>query len=168
MAIKKIKIVMQTGAEFSACRIWRYQLWRRWDEALPMMNVIGLNPSTADETKDDPTIRRCIGFARDWGFGSLYMTNLFAYSATLPKDMKKATAPTGPENDQWIIKTAEMSGLVIAAWGRDGGFRERDRIVCHLLAGHNLRCFRISEKTGRPEHPLYLPSELKTIPYSIK
>lgn len=64
-------IKKQTGATFSKDRLYRYQLWRIWDESKPYMNVIGLNPSTADETKDDPTIRRCLGFAKAWGYGAL-------------------------------------------------------------------------------------------------
>ena len=77
-------------ATFSECRKYRYTLWRRWDGlfASGYAMFIGLNPSTADETNDDPTIRRCIGYARDWGYGGLCMTNLFAFRATLPKNMK--------------------------------------------------------------------------------
>lgn len=73
---------MQRGAEFSPCRRYRYVLWRTWDPAAGSVNFIGLNPSTADEQVDDPTIRCCIGFARDWGYGGLVMTNLFAIPAT--------------------------------------------------------------------------------------
>ena len=70
---------IESGAGFSLCRTWRYKLWRRWSSAGPIVAFIGLNPSTADELNDDPTIRRCIGFARHWGFGGMYMLNVFAY-----------------------------------------------------------------------------------------
>ena len=73
-----------TGANFSRCRQFRYTLWRRWDKTLPPVMMIGLNPSTADAHRNDPTIRRCIGFAKRWGHGGLVMTNLFAFRATYP------------------------------------------------------------------------------------
>jgi hypothetical protein len=162
---------METGAEFSKCRSWRYILWRRWEYSLPMMNVIGLNPSTADETSNDPTIRRCIGFARDWDFGGFYMTNLFAFRATLPKDLRKAPEPVGPENDRWILEAANRSKLILAAWGRNGDFHGRDMAVCRLIPQHlhpDLYCFRISPRTGMPEHPLYLPKTLRPISYRCR
>ncbi len=74
---------MRTDAKLSDCRIYRYALWRIWDDAKPLVMFIGLNPSTADETEDDPTIRRCISFAQNWGYGGLYMANLFVFRATL-------------------------------------------------------------------------------------
>lgn len=95
---------------FSEDRAFRYTLWREWDvdsltgcaDDLPhghqFAQFIGLNPSTADETRDDPTIRRCIGFAKLWGYGALCMTNLFAFRATKPRDMRQAADPIGPEN----------------------------------------------------------------------
>ena len=78
---------------------------------------VGLNPSTADETNDDPTIRRCISFAQAWGYEGLCMTNLFAFRATEPSDMMKSPDPVGPENDQALINLAESAGVVVAAWG---------------------------------------------------
>lgn len=77
---------MKTGANLSECRRYRFSLWRIWDEALPYALFIGLNPSTADETANDPTITRCINFAKDWGYGGIYMANLFAYRATDPSE----------------------------------------------------------------------------------
>ena len=156
-------LFLQSGAEFSPCRVWRYLLWRIWDDSLPKLNVIGLNPSTADETKDDPTIRRCQGFARDWGYGGLYMANIFAFRATLPKDMKAAPDPIGPDNDQWIIEGAARSKLVIAAWGTHGVYLNRGQAVCKLFAPGELYCFRLTPKTGAPEHPLYLPKGIQPI-----
>ena len=81
---------MIKSAEFSPDKVYRYELWRIWDEALPVCMFIGLNPSTADETVDDPTIRRCINFAKEWGYGQLVMTNLFAFRATKPAEMMRA------------------------------------------------------------------------------
>lgn len=84
------------GAHFSRCRRYRYALWRQWQAAGPMLMLIGLNPSTADAERNDPTIRRCIGFAHDWGFGGVWVLNLFAWRATLPADLKAAADPVGP------------------------------------------------------------------------
>ncbi len=93
---------MTRNAHLSICRRYRYALLRRWGEGKNAM-FIGLNPSTADETADDPTIRRCVSFAKAWGFGGLCMANLFAYRATNPADMLMQADPIGPDN-------AEVSG----------------------------------------------------------
>lgn len=142
---------------FSDDRIYRYVLWREWD----MMNseylmVIGVNPSTADETQDDPTIRKCIGFAKRWGFGALCMTNLFAFRATDVRKMKGYPKPIGGENDRWIASSARHAGRIIAAWGVNGGFMARDTEVLKLIDG--VECLRLT-KHGFPEHPLYVPYE---------
>ena len=84
---------MKKDAQLSTCRKYRYALWRTWDEAKPQVMIIGLNPSTADETKDDPTITRCINFAKAWGYGGVCMANLFAYRATAPSDVKASIDP---------------------------------------------------------------------------
>jgi hypothetical protein len=110
-------ITVNKGAKFSGCRAYRYALWRTWDISKPYALFIGLNPSTADEVEDDPTLRRCIDFSKSWGYGGVYMANLFAYCATQPEVMKKAVAPIGPENDAWITQLASTAGVVIAAWG---------------------------------------------------
>ena len=106
----------ERSATFSPDRNYRYTLWRRWLDRRPSLMVIGLNPSTADETKDDPTVRRCICFARDWGFGALCMTNLFAFRATDPNLMKAAPEPIGDANNAALVLTAGQAGLVLAAW----------------------------------------------------
>lgn len=148
---------MERSATLSACRTYRYALWRRWGRGDYAM-FIGLNPSTADETNDDPTIRRCIGFARAWGYDALCMANLFAFRATQPADMKKAADPVGPENDQALLYLAAGAGIVVAAWGAHGTFKGRDQSVRRLLPGlHYLRL----TKDGHPGHPLYLPADLK-------
>jgi hypothetical protein len=99
----------------------RYALWREWDIFnSDYVMFIGLNPSTADETRDDPTIRRCIGFAQDWGYGAVCMTNLFAYRARDPLVMKSAVDTIGPENDQWLAFCAKEASMIVAAWGVDG------------------------------------------------
>jgi len=123
---------------------------------------IGLNPSTADETTDDPTIRRCVGFARAWGYDALCMVNLFAYRATNPADMEKDVEPIGTYNDYTLKKLASGAGIVIAAWGAHGTHLGRDAQVRALLP--TLHYLRLT-KDGHPGHPLYLPSNLRPIPW---
>ncbi|MBC8451295.1 MAG: DUF1643 domain-containing protein [Planctomycetes bacterium] len=145
---------MESSAELSACRTYRYALWRKWDSTLPYAMFVGLNPSTADEVQDDPTIRRCVRFARDWGYGSLCMVNLFAYRATSPRDMKAAEDPVGPINDRWLKELATEAGIVIAAWGNHGAFLGRSSAVRRLVPV--LHCLGLN-KSGEPVHPLYQP-----------
>src|SRR5882724_4976365 len=93
------------GAVLSDCERYRYALWRRWAER-PAVLFVGLNPSTADALQDDPTIRRCIRFAKAWGYGALYMGNLFAFRATDPRAMKAEADAVGPDNDGWLRQLA--------------------------------------------------------------
>jgi hypothetical protein len=148
------------GATLSECRLYRYQLWRVWDDSKPYLNIIGLNPSTADERTDDPTIRRCVDFAKQWNFGALYMTNLFAWRDKSPAAMKKALEPIGQDNNGWLIETAAYAGLVMAAWGIHGTFKERDKAVIAMLP--KLYCFGTNDD-GTPKHPLFLPKDTKAI-----
>ena len=108
------------SAEFSPDRIYRYALYRTWDETKPRVMFIGLNPSTADESKDDPTIRRCKNYAFDWGYGGLIMANLFALRATKPKIMKEHALPIGRDNNYWLESLARDAEIIIAAWGVNG------------------------------------------------
>lgn len=119
---------------------------------------IGLNPSTADEMNDDPTIRRCIRFAQNWGFGRYLMTNLFAYRATDPKVMKAYPEPIGPENDKVLVEQASQAKLVIASWGVHGVFNNRAALVLKMLPP--VHCLGIT-KDGFPKHPLYLKGDSK-------
>lgn len=142
------------GALFSDCDTYRYRLWRLWDTELPTMNVIGLNPSTADATNDDPTIRRCIGFARAWGYGGLVMTNLFAFRATDPREMKRAADPVGPDNNRHLVDVARAAGMVIAAWGTHGTHVGRAQAVSALI---DVPVYCLGRTKGAaPKHPLYL------------
>ena len=147
------------GAAFSDDREYRYSLWRKWDKDLDCMMVIGLNPSTADETEDDPTIRRCTRFAKDWGFGGLYMLNLFAIRATDPKIMLKHQYPIGEKNDEFLVEMANECQLVLAAWGNHGAHRSRDWNVRRLIEKHKqMKCLG-KTKTGQPKHPLYIKAD---------
>lgn len=150
----------QSDAVFSPCQLYRYALWRIWDEARPAVLFIGLNPSTADAERNDPTIRRCIGFAQSWGLGGVYVANLFAYRATQPKQLKAAAEPIGSETDEWLAKLYGKTDLAIAAWGNHGSFCGRDRTVRQLLP--YLHCLKLTQQ-NQPAHPLYLKSDLRPI-----
>lgn len=152
---------MKSGAHFSRCRQFRYALWREWDVDLPAVLMIGLNPSTADAEKNDPTIRRCIGFANNWGFGGVWVLNLFAFRATYPDDLKAAADPIGPRNDEWIRRVARKVGRVVAVWGNDGTLLDRSTRVRGML-GDRLEAIRLNAG-GEPAHPLYLPKSLKPV-----
>jgi hypothetical protein len=156
---------------FSPCRLCRYTLWREWyqydgseaqDWKVPYVQFIGLNPSTADETLDDPTIRRCIGFAKSWGYGAMCMTNLFAWRDTQPANMKLVPHPIGPDNDKWLLEIAQGAGLIVAAWGKDGSHLYRGVKVKQMLP--SLHCFKLNQD-GTPQHPLYLKKTIKPIAY---
>lgn len=138
---------------FSPCRTWRYRLDIIWN-LLPPLMVIGLNPSTADEKVNDPTVRRCIRFAKDWGCGGLRMTNIFAFRSTDPAGMKAAVDPVGPENTpQYLAAIAKNSGIVLAAWGNHGAYLHQDKTISAAIPG--LQCLGVT-KTGQPKHPLYI------------
>lgn len=152
---------MIRDADFSPCRTYRYALYRGWEPGKGYAMFVGLNPSTADENHDDPTIRRCIAFAEAWGFGALIMANLFAFRATDPAVMKSAEDPVGPANNAWLAQVARDAGVIVAAWGAHGSYRGRDSEVKALLP--NLHYLQLT-KDGHPGHPLYLSKTLTPIP----
>lgn len=151
---------MDRKTVFSPCRTYRYTLWREWIGGSGYAMFVGLNPSTADETMDDPTIRRCIAFAKAWGYAGICMTNLFAFRATDPRIMKSAVDPVGPENNRYLIELSERAGVVVAAWGAHGVHLSRDLAVKAMLP--SLHYLRLT-KGGHPGHPLYLPGTLEPI-----
>lgn len=157
------KETMNKGATFSDCKKYRYSLWRIWEGGKGVVTFIGLNPSTADENIDDPTIKRCINFAKSWGYGGIYMVNLFAFRATDPKVMKATDYPVGSDNDKWIKQLIDESEIAVAAWGNHGKHLRRDRTVKKLI-GSKLHCLEKS-KDGNPKHPLYLKKDLTPISF---
>lgn len=154
-----------SGAVFSACGQYRYALWRRWmSHAHDAVLFIGLNPSTADESADDPTIRRCIGYAKSWGYGAMYMANLFAWRATDPSEMKSVPLPIGPNNDAHLHRLINhVCALSVAAWGSHGTHKGRAAQVM-MIYSQRLRYLRLT-KSGQPAHPLYLPKTLTPCPF---
>jgi hypothetical protein len=140
-------------ATFSPCSEYRYVLRRTWNHRLPAVLFVALNPSTADGVADDPTIRRCIGFARKWGFGKLIVANLFALRSTDPSALKFADDPIGPRNDWWLRRLSKDAELTIAAWGMHGVLHDRANCVLPMLRSvHHLGRTR----DGHPRHLLYL------------
>ncbi|MEM1113083.1 MAG: DUF1643 domain-containing protein [Pseudomonadota bacterium] len=145
-------MALKNTARLSRCRRYRYALWRTWDADLPRVLFIGLNPSTADEKTDDPTLRRCMDFARRWGYGGVCTANLFAFRATEPADMLRAADPLGPRNDEWLRRLSAESELRVAAWGNHGGYQGRSGQVAAMLPP--LYCLA-TNRSGEPAHPLY-------------
>lgn len=160
--------MIERSCHFSPCRRYRYELRIIWDRSLKPQMFIGLNPSTADETNDDPTIRRCIDFSRRWGAGGLVMTNLFAYRATDPLVMLHFPGdPIGDENTVEHLNAIAWQCLYrpIAAWGNNALKWRKGQRAHEMHASGPLDCLRIT-KAGQPEHPLYLPASLRPIPWN--
>ena len=153
----------EASATFSNDRVHRYLLTRTWDDSLPAVNFLMLNPSTADAFQLDPTNRRCVGFAQAWGFGALVTTNIFAFRSTNPAGLRTATDAVGPENNETIVTAAKNADLVIAAWGTHGELQDRGNAVREMLteAGIELHMLRLT-KAGHPGHPLYVAGD--TVP----
>lgn len=149
------------GAEFSECGRYRYGLWRKWDNDKPNIMFIGLNPSTATATMDDPTIRRVKRFAIDWGYGGVYMCNLFAYISPYPEDLMQLVDTIG-DNDKWLSYFATMCKDVLFAWGSFPAAKLRAEIVSKMFP--SAVCLGIN-KNGTPKHPLYVPAKTKQINY---
>lgn len=165
-AIPELFSSIHRDAAISPCGRYRWSLRRIWDPAVQPVAFVMLNPSTADAEQDDPTIRRCMGFARSWGHGGLVVVNLFAYRATNPAAMKGANDPVGPENDQAILAAASSAARVVCAWGTHGSFQSRDRRVAGdlLAAGIPLHALELT-KDGHPRHPLYVKGDKQPVPY---
>lgn len=145
-------------ATFDPSRAYRYSLWRRVGEGESVCLFVMLNPSTADETQDDPTIRRCMAFAKAWGYGMLAVGNLFAYRATDPKELKGGFDPVGPGNIVAMIHLMRRSDCIVAAWGSHG--RDRETPIRNMLrfGGREVNHLGLT-KQGEPRHPLYVKAD---------
>ena len=155
---------MEKKANISKDKIYRYTLSRTWDSTKPTVLFIGLNPSIADENIDDPTITRCINFAKDWGYGTLLMANLFAFRSTYPKEIYLIDDPIGKDNDYYLLECVKQSDLIIACWGNNGTYMDREKIIKELVP--NLYCLQ-KNKNGTPHHPLRLPRDINPIPFNF-
>jgi len=145
---------------------YRYTLKRVWDETAPLVMWLMMNPSVATEMGDDRTVAKCQRYARSWGYGGMFVGNSFAYRCTDQKRLLEVEDPIGPENDSHLLDMARQADLVVLAYGapQTKSLRPRGTEVARMLgrAGIAVTTLRLS-KTGRPEHPLYLPSELKPV-----
>ncbi len=144
-------------------RQYRYFLSRTWGDSGKIITFIGLNPSTADATNDDPTIKRCINFAKSWGGSTLLMVNIFAYRSTKPDVLRSVIDPIGELNDMWLAKAVDDSDVVVAAWGNNGLYKDRSQAVIKMFSG-KLQALRIT-KLGMPGHPLYVPANTELSPF---
>ena len=159
------------GALLSDDGIYRYRLWRHWDQSAPVMAWVMLNPSTADANLEDSTLRKCLGFAKAHGHGGVILVNLFAWRARKPSDLRLASDPIGPENDSHILWACEAPRLatVVAAWGGNPFARWRALHVSELIrsAGISLKCLGTTNN-GHPKHPVYLPYSSAMRPFLQK
>jgi hypothetical protein len=145
---------MKKAAILSEDNLYRYQLSRIWDESKPLILFIMLNPSTADADADDPTIRRVIRFATSWGYGGVYVANLYAFRSTDPKALKHADDPIGKENISYITHLIGMADKVVYAWGNN---QKEPTWLSELV---QTPYYIDLSKNGIPKHPLYLKSDL--------
>jgi hypothetical protein len=145
-------------AVYSDCGAYRYSLARTWDRAAGRLLFVMLNPSTASEVVNDPTVERCEQRTRRLGYGGFEVTNLFAFRATDPRDLRAAAEPVGPLNDAVLARAARRAIRIVAAWGVHGAHRGRGQEVAAMLraTGRPL-CHLGLSKEGHPRHPLYLP-----------
>ncbi len=155
---------------------YRYHLRRVIaEESSKVATFIMLNPSTADHAVDDPTIRRCMGFARRWGCGEVQVVNLFAVRATDPQDMLAASDPVGENNREWIMRAVEATrdiyepeqvGLVVCAWGTHGAYMGQDQTVLGWIEDICEPLALGITKDGHPRHPLYMPFSAELEPFA--
>jgi hypothetical protein len=180
---------LETGALFSDDMRYRYRLWRRWDDKAPKINFIMLNPSTADDVVNDPTVERCERRVRAMNGGELIVTNLFGLRATDPLELLAVADPSGPENGVEIVKAAKQADLVVIAWGVHGAIRSpedvadqaadkqpihgfkvreagRGMLTIELLRSLGIKLFCLGKtQKGEPKHPLYVPYSKKPEPF---
>lgn len=163
MKVKKHKLLdgTESTAVFSDCENYRYALQKIWNPVGQLLIFIMLNPSTATELVNDPTIERCERRARQWGFAGIQILNLFAFRATLPENMKKQSDPVGPRNDAFIIEAIESAKdgkcKIVCGWGTHGVHLSRDKEIYLMFnrAGLDPSALKWT-KDGHPQHPLYV------------
>lgn len=147
---------------------YRYALWRRLDRRGEQVLFVCLNPSTANEADPDPTLRRCVAYAEEWGCGGVWLGNLFAYRSPKPSVLRETPDPVGPENDDWLITMSRSRKVarVVAAWGNHGRhYPEQAAHVIGLIPKRKLCCLKLTS-AGYPAHPLYLPGDLRPRPFA--
>jgi hypothetical protein len=156
--------VYDSGAVLDRSGTYRYTLWRCWDASGPRAGFILLNPSAADATRDDPTLRRCMAFAHAWGFGGVQVVNLFAFRTPNPDHLRTAADPIGPENDRYVLEASRRCALLVAGWGMCATADQRAKDVLSLLAEQEIYCLGYT-KSGSPRHPLYMRGNVCPLPF---
>ncbi len=166
-----MSVVIRTrGATFSPCGEYRYELLR-WIKPKPKgtmgtISFVMLNPSTADAFQEDPTVRRCLGFAYEWGYEYVRVVNIFAFRATDPNAMIRRDDPIGEHNDRYISKAADESNCVVIAWGAHGSVKGRGDEVRSMLMDlrhDDVHQIGMPTQAGHPRHPLYLKGDTPLI-----
>ncbi|MEO0769333.1 MAG: DUF1643 domain-containing protein [Cyanobacteria bacterium J06649_4] len=175
---------MKRTAVFDRTGRHRYRLDRQWKQARGQTGgqekdqkdtntgqavaFVMLNPSAADHTKDDPTLRACIQFAQRWAYSSLSVVNLFSYRTAHPQELRKVKRPVGKENDSHLIQAVTAADKVVLAWGNWGELHGRDRTILQLLTphAHKLYCLRRNQ-SGQPCHPLYIRRDTPLQPFTL-
>lgn len=155
-------------AEYSDCEVYRYTLTRIWDAQAPRAAFVMLNPSTATEVQNDPTVERCERRARALGYGAFRVLNIFAFRATDPRVMRAAADPVGPGNDAAIRAALPWADRVICAWGTHGAHLDRGAQVAAMLRGAGAGLWHLGlSKAGHPKHPLYIGYEVQPQPWEV-
>ena len=154
-----VSLSVHSCAELSEDRRYRYTLLRWWDDR-PLLNMVMLNPSTADEVENDPTVERCERRARTSGYGGLLVTNLFALRSSDPRRLYVTDDPVGPGNDEYLLEAAQGAGMVLCGWGVHGRLLRRGEAVANMLSqsGITLHALHIT-RADEPGHPLYLKND---------
>ena len=155
------------SATFSEDGMYRYHLMREWDQKLDKICFVMLNPSLADGMHTDNTIRRCINFAKSWGYGGIEVVNLFAFITPYPEELYQAADPIGPANLRYLKQVTKSSKQIVAAWGNLGVLEKLAHEKIDFTALGKLMCIKVN-KTGEPAHPLYLSAKLKPKSYDLK
>ena len=158
------EIFKNNGAHFDETRTYRYALWRTWDESKPKIMFVGLNPSTANENDNDPTIRRVISFAQKWGYGSVFMVNLFPFVTTYPSELEKNKKNIN-ENDEFVKMIASHCEKIVFAWGnfKEATIRGKE-MAMKFPTAYALQI----NKNGTPKHPLYVRGDFNLIHYKLE
>ena len=159
-------LLTETGAKFSDCKRYRYRLWRYWNRTKPALCFLMLNPSTADDLSNDPTVERCQRRAQSMGFGGLEVANIFAFRSTDPWLLYSIADPVGPGNDQAILDACADAGMVICGWGDHGKLNGRGDAVRNLLSKAGITTHALKQNSsGEPKHPLYVSYKTEPMPW---
>lgn len=159
-----IHVGLTRGASFDRTGAYRWRLWRAWDRPGPTVAFVMLNPSRADAEVDDPTIRRCMGFAFDWGASRLEVVNLFGACTSSPAELRAFDEPVGRGNDRALRAALKAAEVVVVAWGVHGTMLGRARALAPRLLRHDPVCLGVT-RDGHPRHPLYIPKTQSLEPW---